>query len=96
MTLMVRSVPAALVLSLAACATSPPPPPATAATPASAGAAKAAAVEDPDELICEYEPVTGTHFRKKVCLTRQQRADLRESGQDFVGRRPRLDPSSAD
>jgi hypothetical protein len=91
---MVRIVPAALVLSLAACATSPPPPPATAA-PASAGAAKAAG-EDPDELICEYEPVTGTHFRKKVCLTRQQRADLRESGQDFVGRRPRLDPSSAD
>ncbi len=40
-------------------------------------AASTTSDNDPDELICRREQVTGTNFRRRVCLTRAQREEAR-------------------
>lgn len=40
-------------------------------------AANTASDNDPNELICLREQVTGTNFRRRVCLTRAQREEAR-------------------
>ncbi len=40
-------------------------------------AANNASENDPNELICRREQVTGTNFRRRVCLTRAQREEAR-------------------
>ena len=40
-------------------------------------AANIADDNDPNELICRREQVTGTNFRRRVCLTRAQREEAR-------------------
>ena len=43
---------------------------------------------DPDEMICRREMVTGSNFRKRVCLTRGQRDGMRQgSREEFNTRR---------
>lgn len=43
---------------------------------------------DPNEIICRREMVTGSNFRKRVCLTRAQRGEMRsESREEFRERR---------
>jgi hypothetical protein len=37
---------------------------------------------DPNEVICRREMVTGSNFRRRVCLTRAQREGLRQGSQD--------------
>jgi hypothetical protein len=37
---------------------------------------------DPDELICRREVVTGTNFRRRVCMTRAERDTQREESQE--------------
>ena len=47
-------------------------------TPAAPAAAPAKKAPSPDEVICTQEPVTGSIFPKRVCLTRAQRAKLED------------------
>ena len=51
--------------------------------------------EDPDELICRREQVTGSNFRRRVCMTRAER-DLRrqETQEDVLRRRSTNDTRS--
>jgi hypothetical protein len=43
---------------------------------------------DPNEVICRREMVTGSNFRKRVCLTRAQRGEMRAmSREEFIERR---------
>ena len=39
------------------------------------------ASENPDQVVCEYRKVTGTHRSEKICTTAAQRAELREATQ---------------
>ena len=45
-------------------------------------AANTARDNDPNELICRREQVTGTNFRRRVCLTRAQRAEAQALTQE--------------
>ena len=54
--------------------------PATTNTPAEPGS--------PDELVCEYEKVTGSHFKKRVCMTRGEREQLRLQTQEAMRSNP--------
>lgn len=50
-----------------------------------AGEADASAGDgDADELICRREQVTGTNFRRRVCMTRREREERRQETQDAV------------
>ena len=43
---------------------------------------------NPNEIICRREMVTGSNFRRRVCLTRAQRGEMRtESREEFIERR---------
>ena len=37
---------------------------------------------DPNEMICRREEVTGTNFRRRVCLTRAEREREQEDSQE--------------
>ena len=76
---------------LAGCASSEAPSdnvPATASATepatesADVDAAEISAGENPDEIICRREQVTGTNFRRRVCLTRAEREAARKDTQD--------------
>ena len=41
-------------------------------------------IEDPDELICTKEKLTGSRIPTKVCLTRAERERIRSEGQGFI------------
>jgi hypothetical protein len=43
--------------------------------------------EDPDELICRREQVTGSNFSRRVCMTRAERDLRRQETQEDVLRR---------
>lgn len=45
-------------------------------------AVNSAAEEDPDEMICRRENVTGTNFRRRVCMTRADRNRERDDSQE--------------
>jgi invasion protein IalB len=72
---------------------------AAADTPASAGAAAPAAATAPQpekkkgsELVCWEEAPTGSHFTKRVCMTRQDLEARQQQDQDAVGQRGRNTP----
>jgi len=65
-----------LLLALAMAATMADTP-ATSQSPASQPSAPAAskpadAADDPNKVICRREEVTGSHFERRVCMTRAQ------------------------
>jgi hypothetical protein len=37
---------------------------------------------DPNEVICRREMVTGSNFRRRVCLTRAQRGEMRDGSRE--------------
>lgn len=39
--------------------------------------------DDPDEMICRREVVTGSNFRREVCLTRAEREESDRQTQEF-------------
>ena len=44
--------------------------------------------EDPNEMICRREQVTGTNFRRRVCLTRAERErEQADSQEEMLERR---------
>jgi hypothetical protein len=44
--------------------------------------------EDPNEMICRREQVTGTNFRRRVCMTRAQReSEQADSQEEMLERR---------
>jgi hypothetical protein len=55
---------------------------ATTAANTAQGAENSSAGADPDELICRREVVTGTNFRRRVCMTRAERETMREESQE--------------
>ena len=77
-----------LMLSLAGlitgCATTPDSESDAVAEAASAGQTTANVTEnssserDPNELICRREQVTGSNFRRRVCLTRAERKERQD------------------
>ena len=42
---------------------------------------------DPNEVICRREMVTGSNFRRRVCLTRAQRGEMRSQSQEGFNER---------
>ncbi len=64
---------------LAGCATRSEPEsmPSSGTEAAETVAANITGDNDPNELICRREQVTGTNFRRRVCLTRAQREEAR-------------------
>ena len=51
-------------------------------------AANSESENDPNEVICRREMVTGTNFRRRICLTRAQRGEMRAgSREEFNERR---------
>ena len=42
---------------------------------------------DPNEVICRREMVTGSNFRRRVCLTRAQREEMRTGSRDVFNDR---------
>lgn len=70
-------------LVVAGCASPPAPENSVAATGTAASvAAGAESGDDPDELICRREQVTGTNFRRRVCMTRAQREQEQSDSQE--------------
>lgn len=73
---------------LAGCASEQAADPALAATSANTTQGADLAAEnsisgtDSDELICRREVVTGTNFRRRVCMTRAERDTRREESQE--------------
>ncbi len=44
--------------------------------------------DDPNEMICRREEVTGTNFRRRVCLTRAERQrEQQDSQEEMLERR---------
>jgi len=39
---------------------------------------------DPNEMICRREQVTGSNFRREVCMTRAQREEFSTQTQEFM------------
>jgi len=37
---------------------------------------------DPNEIICRREMVTGSNFRRRICLTRAQRGEMRSGSRE--------------
>ncbi len=45
---------------------------------------------DPNEIICRNEMITGSNFRRRVCLTRAQRESMRQgSTEEMIRNRSR-------
>lgn len=59
-----------------------------AATAAPTASNKSAEPGSPDELVCEYEEVIGSHFKKRVCMTRGEREQLRLQTQEAMRSSP--------
>jgi len=79
---------AGMTISAAAAAATQTAPAAPVAAPAAATAvqAKTASAE---KLICTEEPMIGTRFKKRTCLTPEHWADRRRQDQEFVTRAQR-------
>lgn len=56
------------------------PPPA----PAKPAAANADNGSDPDKIVCRREPVTGSRFIKRVCMTQAKWDELSRKTQEFL------------
>ena len=69
------------LLTLVGCASSQTPEEPSVASSADTAQASASG-DDPDEMICRREEVTGTNFRRRVCLTRAQRDQERSDSQE--------------
>lgn len=39
---------------------------------------------DPNEMICRREQVTGSNFRREVCMTRAERGEFSTQTQEFM------------
>ena len=44
--------------------------------------------DDPNEMVCRYERVTGSHMRQRICHTRREWDQLREASQRALRDRP--------
>jgi hypothetical protein len=62
-------------------AAAPPPKPAASAAP-SAPAAKPA--DDPDKVVCREEPVTGSRFTRRICMTKAEWDDHEKQSHDLM------------
>lgn len=49
----------------------------------------------PAKLVCFLEPTTGSHLKKRVCMTEEERARQREAAQTAAERINRSAPTSA-
>jgi hypothetical protein len=49
-------------------------------------ASKAPAAKSSGRLVCFTEPVTGSHMRKRVCMTEEERAQRRAEDQEAARR----------
>lgn len=67
-----------------------PDPEVAQAASADGGAAAETETDGDDGLICRREIVTGSHRRVRVCATRAQREEARDSSREFV--RDRMQP----
>ena len=67
-----------LALLFAAALDTAAAPPATSAPPPEAKQ------KAKSEMICRYDEVTGTHFRQRVCMTREQAEEATQRDQDRV------------
>ncbi|MDG2176857.1 MAG: hypothetical protein P8M72_12100 [Gammaproteobacteria bacterium] len=45
-------------------------------------AANSDSENDPNEIICRREMVTGSNFRRRICLTRAQRGEMRSGSRE--------------
>jgi hypothetical protein len=59
---------------------------AAAASPAWAETKKAAPVERADDIVCTYEQSTGSHIKKRTCMTRGQRAERAQRDREMLER----------
>jgi hypothetical protein len=59
---------------------------AAAAGPALAETKKAAPAERPDDIVCTYEQSTGSHIKKRTCMTRGQRAERAQRDREMLDR----------
>ena len=73
---------AAAIIYAAAPALAPPAAGTAAAPAAVRDAAAAAEAKSEDKVVCHAEDVSGTRFRKKVCLTGHDAANRRMNGRD--------------
>ena len=82
-----RYVVAIAFFGIAACTTSGPesPVPDVKAETEQVGVSEApveTTIEDPNEMICIREKLTGSRIKTKVCLTRAERDRIRQVAQD--------------
>ena len=75
----------AFVIVFALMGQEPPPPPAAVA-PATAPTAPAVAADDDARVVCVMEMQSGSHFKKKTCLTRAQWKKRRERDRAIADR----------
>ncbi|TDG15187.1 hypothetical protein E2F43_02835 [Seongchinamella unica] len=71
---------------------------ACAGTPGSDGVASNEAPAEPgskEEIVCEYQQVVGSHFKKRICMSRGERDSLREDTQDAMRTVSKSGPSTA-
>ena len=52
-----------------------------------AAVAETSSGDDPNEIICRREQVTGTNFRRRVCLTRAEREAARQQTREEMQQR---------
>jgi hypothetical protein len=82
-----KQVPATALVTLAALLAAP-----AAAAPASPDGDDAddgdRRRKDPNEMVCRYERVTGSHMRQRICHTRGEWDQLREASQRAIRDRP--------
>jgi hypothetical protein len=50
-------------------------------------AANSESRNDPNEVICRREMVTGSNFRRRICLTRAQRGEMRSGSREVFNDR---------
>ena len=72
-----------LAISLAACVSTQTPEVAEKAKPTPEEVNKVTKNLD-DEVVCKRVKVTGTNFKKKVCLTRAERRAMREEAKKLI------------
>lgn len=75
----------AFVIVFALMGQDPPPPPVTEA-PAAPAAAPAVTADDDARVVCVVEIQSGSHFKKKTCLTRAQWKKRRERDRSVADR----------
>lgn len=72
-----------LAVPLAACVSTQTQPPQVAEAKTKVEEAKKVTTADTD-IVCKRTKVTGTNFKKKVCLSRAERAKMREEAKKML------------